>query len=292
MGIQNIFYTNSRIKAFWRISIFISLLFLAISPLILINNSYLQFFGAILILILGLYLNAKYLDKRDFLEYGLVLKKETFTDLLFGILIGVFAVSLILLIGKVTGVLLVSDFLSIPKLSLLLPFAFKMLLISMLEETFFRGYLFINLYDGFKSKRTSKKITLLIAVVLSSLLFGLAHFSNNNASLLSMALLTINGVVWCIPFIITKNLGLSIGLHMAWNFTQTQLGFTMSGNKALFSFYEIQNNGSDLLTGGDYGPEAGVLGLIGFIVMLLASLAYLNLKQKKTKTFHNTIHSK
>lgn len=292
MGIQNIFYTNSRIKAFWRISIFISLLFLAISPLILINNSYLQFFGAILILILGLYLNAKYLDKRDFLEYGLVLKKETFTDLLFGILIGVFAVSLILLIGKVTGVLLVSDFLSIPKLSLLLPFAFKMLLVSMLEETFFRGYLFINLYDGFKSKRTSKKITLLIAVVLSSLLFGLAHFSNNNASLLSMALLTINGVVWCIPFIITKNLGLSIGLHMAWNFTQTQLGFTMSGNKALFSFYEIQNNGSDLLTGGDYGPEAGVLGLIGFIVMLLASLAYLNLKQKKTKTFHNTIHSK
>ncbi len=177
-----------------------------------------------------------------------------------------------------------SDFLSISKPSLLFPFAFKMLLVSFLEETFFRGYLFTNILEGFKSKKTSNKQAVLIALIISSLLFGLAHFSNNNASIISITLLMINGMVWCIPFILTKNLGLSIGLHLSWNFTQTQIGLTMSGNKALNSFYKIENTGPDLFTGGDYGPEGGILGLIGFVVMLITTLAYLRITNK---TLHN-----
>lgn len=280
MDIRMLVYNNvGRIKAVWRILLFIFLLSISISPLILIENSYLQFVGALFILILGLYLNSKYLDKRDFQEYGLVFKKQTFTHLVIGILIGMLSVVSMLLIGKTTGIISVSEIISVPEPTLLIAFAFKMILVAILEETFFRGYLITNLYDGFKSKKTSKKQALLISLVISSLLFGLAHFNNNNASILSIILLTINGMIWGIPFIMTKNLGLSIGLHTAWNFTQTQLGFTMSGNKALSSFYSIENNGSDLLTGGEYGPEAGILGLIGLVFMLLISLIYLKLIQ-------------
>lgn len=280
MDFQTLFYNDiGQIKAIWRILIFIFLLSLSISPLILVDNSYLQFVGAVFILVLGLYLNSKYLDKRNFPEYGLIFKKETFAHLIFGIVIGIFSVVFMLLIGKKAGIISVSEFTLMPKSTSLLPFAFKMLLVAILEETFFRGYLFTNLYDGFKSKKLSKKQVVLVSLVVSSVLFGLAHFNNNNASMLSIVLLTINGMVWCIPFIITKNLGLSIGLHLAWNFTQTQLGFTMSGNKALSSFYKIENIGSDLLTGGEYGPEAGILGLIGFAIMLVMSLAYLKLKR-------------
>ncbi|GAA4273982.1 hypothetical protein GCM10022258_32760 [Aquimarina gracilis] len=96
-----------------------------------------------------------------------------------------------------------------------------------------------------------------------------------------MTLLTINGIVWCIPFVITKNLGLSTGLHAAWNFSQTLFGFTMSGNKSINSLLSIENIGSDLFTGGDYGPESGLLGLIGFVIMLLISLTYLKIKKHK-----------
>lgn len=156
-----------------------------------------------------------------------------------------------------------------------------MFLVGILEETFYRGYLLVNFYDGFKSKTISKKQSLFIAVILSSFLFGLAHFNNDNASIISMLFLTINGIVWCIPFIITQNLGLSIGLHTAWNFMQTLLGFTMSGNKAQHSFFTIENVGSDWLTGGEYGPEAGVLGLIGFAVMWSVSWLYLTIRHKK-----------
>lgn len=291
MNISNLFFNKNRqIKCIWRILIFVSLLFLAILPLFLIDNVYLQFFGAVSILIFGLYVNSKYLDKRKFSEYGLVLNKETFKNLLVGLTIGFSSVVLILVIGKSIGVLSVSSLLLIPKTSSLLLFSVKMLLISILEETFFRGYLFTNLYDGFNSKNLTKKQTLLISLILSSILFGLAHFSNNNASFFSITLLTFNGIVWCIPFIISKNLGLSIGLHTAWNFTQTQLGFTMSGNKSLNSLYKIENVGSDFFTGGEYGPEAGVLGFIGFVIMLLMSLLYLNYIHPK-KTLYNNVYN-
>ena len=85
-------------------------------------------------------------------------------------------------------------------------FAIKMFLVSILEETFFRGYLFTNFYDGFKSNKTSKKQAILISLIISSVLFGLAHFNTSSASVVSLVMLTINGIVWCIPFVITKNL--------------------------------------------------------------------------------------
>ncbi len=290
MNGRKLYYNDdNQIRTFWRIIIFVLLFSFAISPLILINNSYLQFIGAVFILLFALYINSKYLDKRNFSEYGIVLKTETFVYVFIGILIGVFSVILLVLIGKITGILKISDFLSIPKLSVVLLFAFKMFLVSILEETFFRGYLFTTLYGGFTSEKTSEKKVFLFSLFLSSVLFGLAHFGNHNASILSIAFLTINGMVWCIPFAITKNLGLSIGLHFAWNFTQTLLGFTMSGNKAINSLYRIENQKSDLLTGGEYGPEAGVLGLIGFGTMLLFSLSYLKIKQKRT--LHNTVYN-
>jgi membrane protease YdiL (CAAX protease family) len=284
MNAQNSFVKNNRLKTLWRILIFISALAFAISPLILLDNSYLQLFGALLVLIFGLYLNSKYLDKRDFSSYGLVFKKETFVHLLTGITIGVLSVVFMFFIGKVTGVLLVSETTSATSLQLSSLFALKMLLVGILEETFFRGYLFTNIYGGVKSKIITNQQAILIALLVSSVFFGLAHISTTNASIISTIFLSINGIVWCIPFVITKNLGLSIGQHMAWNFTQTQIGFTMSGNKTSNSFYRIENSGSDLLSGGEYGPEAGIIGLIGFTVMLLLSLTYLNLTRKNINT--------
>ncbi|WP_432279854.1 CPBP family intramembrane glutamic endopeptidase [Pricia mediterranea] len=105
-----------------------------------------------------------------------------------------------LLIGKKTDILSISESISMPKPQLAIPFAFKMFLVAILEETFFRGYLFTNLYEGFRSKKISDKQARLISLAVSSLLFGLAHFSNNHASILSIVLLTINGMVWCIQY--------------------------------------------------------------------------------------------
>lgn len=121
MKIQRIFYSDdNRFRTVWRILIFIALLSLSLSPLFLINNTYLQFLGAVFVLIFGLLFNAKYIDKRDFSAYGLVFKKATFIHLFVGMLIGIFSVVSILIIGRLTGSLSVSKLSFIPPTSLLL----------------------------------------------------------------------------------------------------------------------------------------------------------------------------
>ncbi|TSE05275.1 CPBP family intramembrane metalloprotease [Aquimarina algiphila] len=282
-AMNSLFYgDDNRFRAPWRILLFSILLLLSVLPLIWVKNSVLQFFGAVVILIVGLYLNAKYLDKRNFSEYGIVFKKNTIIYFLTGIIIGITSVAILLGIGSLIGALSITEFSTRLNIVALLFFGVKMFFVSIWEETFFRGYLFTNFNEGFQSSILSKNQSLIVALLLSSVLFGLAHFNNGNASFLSIFYLSINGIVWCVPFIITKNLGLSIGLHMSWNFAQSKLfGFTMSGNRSEESFIKIKNIGTDLWTGGEYGPEAGLLGLIGFALMLVLSLMYLKINRIK-----------
>lgn len=263
--------------------IFICLLLTAASPLILIKNSTLQFLGATIILISGLYLNAKYLDKRPFSDYGLKFTRISFRYCMVGILIGAVSVCFILVVGNLTGTLSISRYPNNPDLIHLLLFVLKMIFVAIIEESLYRGYFFTNLYETFQSNTNFNNLALFGAVGISSILFGLAHFGNDNASIFSIGFLIINGIVWCIPFVITKNLGLSIGLHASWNFSQSFLGFTMSGNKAVNSLFDIKNIGSEILTGGEYGPEAGIFGLIGFMTMFLLTLIYLKGITKRSK---------
>ncbi|MEZ4945421.1 MAG: CPBP family intramembrane glutamic endopeptidase [Cyclobacteriaceae bacterium] len=280
MSLEKLFYSSdNRLQLLWRIIIFISLLLLAIAPLLLINNSTLQFLGATVILIISLYLNARYIDKRAFSEYGLKCTNKTFLYSVVGILIGAISVGLLLGVGYFTGTLAISKHIGTPDGQLLLLFGLKMFFVAIIEESLYRGYLFTNFYETFQSKGNSNnRFAFIAAVGVSSTLFGLAHFSTNNASVISIGFLIINGIVWCIPFIITNNLGLSIGMHFSWNFFQSFFGFTMSGNKASDSLLIIKNIGHPIWTGGDYGPEAGLLGLLGFLSMLLLSLVYLRVR--------------
>ena len=276
MIFSKLLYNKSQqLRTLWKIVIFTILLIIVVLPLLFIANKTIQFLGALLVLILGLKLNSIFLDKREFSDYGLVLSSRTFRLLAVGSLIGFCTVVLLVILGNSLNWISVSKVISASSQSLLALFAFKMLLVAIIEETFFRGYLFTSLIEVFKKKKSSNRQSIILALILSSTCFGLAHLGNSHASLLSLVALTINGIVWCIPFILTKNLGLSIGLHTMWNFAQTQIGFTMSGNSANNPLYKIENIGADFLTGGDYGPEAGVLGLIGFGSMLLLTLLYL-----------------
>jgi hypothetical protein len=259
--------------------VFVFLLVVGISPLLMVNNVHVQFLGASLVLVFVLQLNAKFLDRTNFSEYGLALNYTTLSHGLVGMLIGILTVILILGIGWITQMISVTQSTNTINFTTMGLFGIKMLLVAFVEETFFRGYLFTTIYHGVIS--SNRKRAILWALIGSSFLFGLAHSFTNHASVFSILLLSINGLVWCIPFIITKNLGLSIGMHFTWNFSQTQIGFAMSGNEPANSYFNITNHGPDLLTGGSYGPEAGILGLIGYIIMLGLSLIFLNGTQKK-----------
>jgi hypothetical protein len=66
-----------------------------------------------------------------------------------------------------------------------------------------------------------------------------------------------------------------MGLHMAWNFFEGNVfGFPVSGWGTLgATFLFIEQSGPPLLTGGTFGPEAGVLtiaaSILGALMILL-----------------------
>ena len=63
-------------------------------------------------------------------------------------------------------------------------------------------------------------------------------------------------------FKFSGSLWLPIGIHWAWNFTQGNVfGFSVSGTGKRESILNSMVNGPDLVTGGDFGPEASVVAV-------------------------------
>ncbi len=74
--------------------------------------------------------------------------------------------------------------------------------------------------------------------------------------------------------LLTGELALPIGLHIAWNFFEGNVfGFPTSGAQAGATFIAIAQGGPELWTGGLFGPEAGLVVVPA--LLLGAALIYL-----------------
>ena len=109
-----------------------------------------------------------------------------------------------------------------------------------------------------------------IAVALASVAFGLIHAANDHATALSVTSNALGGLMYALAFVRTNRIWMPIGLHAAWNFVQgTLLGFPVSGetdwSAGLVRQAEV---GNDLLTGGAFGPEGGLVGIAFRLVVI------------------------
>ncbi len=141
------------------------------------------------------------------------------------------------------------------------------------EELVSRGYLLRTMAQGFVGRRLRAPYALAIAVVLSSLLFALGHVNNPNTSLVSTVNIVFAGIVLALPYVLTGRLAASIGFHATWNFFQsTVYGFPTSGFESPASALLIEQGGPPGWTGGAFGPEAGLLGLLALVLAAAAIL--------------------
>lgn len=224
--------------------------------------------------LLTLVLMARWIDRRPFWEYTGRINAQWWLDLAAGLLLGVLLMALIfiveLLLGwvTVTGTF-VNGSIEPFVLSITLPLI-TFLAVGIYEELIIRGYLLTNLAEGLHGARIGAQGATLIAWVISSVVFGILHALNPNATLISTFNLMLAGLFLGLAYILTGSLALPIGLHITWNFAQGNLfGFPVSGNTGnTATFIAIEQGGPDLITGGAFGPEAG---LIGIAAMLLGS---------------------
>lgn len=133
------------------------------------------------------------------------------------------------------------------------------------EEMIFRGIIF---------RQIDERWNTWTALIVSALLFGFIHLPNNGATWWSSLAIAIEaGLMLGAAYKWSGSLWLPIGIHWAWNFTQGNIfGASVSGNVAGGSLLEMQVNGPDIITGGDFGPEASIvavtLGIIYTLVFL------------------------
>ena len=123
------------------------------------------------------------------------------------------------------------------------------------EELLFRGYPFQSMMQG---------MTFLPAMLLVSVAFAAAHAGNPNITILALGNIALAGVWLSFAYLTTRALWLPIGLHFAWNFSQTTLfGFPTSGVAVHSdSLLELAQSGPEWVTGGMFGPEGGILATI------------------------------
>jgi uncharacterized protein len=221
---------------------------------------------------LGTLISGRWLDRRKFKDFGLSVSKTWLRDFAFGLFLGAFLMGLIFLFGWLTGnIQVVGHFRSytesgkflIPVLQSLISYIF----VGFYEELISRGYHLINLSEGLKGKLFGKRWALILAFTLSSVVFGVLHLSNPNANWVSTLNLSLAGMFLGLGMVLTGSLAIPIGLHITWNFFQGNVfGFAVSGMMTSATLIVTDSVGPVWLTGGKFGPEAGVLGLVAMLI--------------------------
>lgn len=136
------------------------------------------------------------------------------------------------------------------------------IIVGLQEEVLSRGYHLQNMAEA---------MSLQWAMFLSSAIFALLHMSNPFVSIGSILGLLAAGYFLAFAWWRTGNLWLPIGLHVGWNFFEGAIfGYPVSGLQG-FSLIQQTVQGPELVTGGAFGPEAGLVVfpaiLIGAVII-------------------------
>jgi membrane protease YdiL (CAAX protease family) len=208
-----------------------------------------------------LYLFMRFVEKRKFKELGLKIKDRGF-DLLAGVIIGLIVMATGFFLLIVLNETNVQNF-NLDLEEVLLSIGVFMA-VSISEELLCRGYIQRNLMYSFNNY---------IALIVSSLLFALAHSFNPNLSWIALAGLFGAGILLGLSYIYTKNLWFPISLHFSWNLFQAYFGFNVSGQE-FYSIVEFNIAEENILNGGKFGFEASIFSLILQIALILLIFRY------------------
>jgi uncharacterized protein len=289
---------EGRPRAGWRILIIIvlviaGLLFQAMLPI----PHWLKYIATAILFTFIVWFTGRLVDNRPFTSFGLQLSPIWWRELWFGVIFASFVSITLFAIGAALGWYEIHGFgwqngdytRFFNKFALYLT---MMICVGYYEELLFRGYLNLNLFEGFcgKNSKTSLKPAF-FSIILISALFGIVHANNPNATIFGIINVFLAGLMLGIPFFATGRIAMSIGIHFAWNYVQGPiLGLPVSGMTFSKSVLIVQSEGPAFLAGGRFGFEGGIIGFIGILLISLVVWWYLR-RMGYTKMVHPAIQS-
>lgn len=205
-------------------------------------------------------------DRRPLVSVGLQLDFAAGRQFLAGLALGAVLMGAVFVIEAALGWLRVMRVLSLPQvLAHAALWLVALLPAAAAEELMLRGYTFQALEEQWGGGA---------ATVLTAVAFGAVHGVNPHAGWASFWGILVSGILFGVAFMVTRRLWLPIGLHAAWNlFEGPVLGFPVSGI-SFPSAVSTLITGPRLWTGGSFGPEAGLLGILAAVagaVLLFAA---------------------
>jgi membrane protease YdiL (CAAX protease family) len=207
---------------------------------------------------LTLLIMVRLLDTAPLAGFGIALHEGWFRDVVVGhgVAAGMLGLTLAgsFILGH-TRVVWTGSFSAIP--AILLTVA-ALALSAFTEEFIFRGYPLQVLLKGLGPSG---------AIALISFFFGLIHWTNPGATGMSVLGTVLAGVALSVAYLKTRSIWFPYGIHLGWNLgLSVVLGFPMSGIRTE-AFLTTIVDGSEAILGGNYGPEAGLLGCGIFVVV-------------------------
>lgn len=221
--------------------------------------------------LLSMFLAGRYLDRRPFRDYGFRRGKGWWRDFFFGLGLGALLMALVFLLQAALGWIQIKGFFppnpAAPFWVGFLVDLVTFICVGIYEEMLMRGYILRNLAEGLNLRWLTPARALLLATFLSSIFFSFLHLANPGASLMSFLNIFLAGIFLSLGFILTGELALPIGLHIAWNFFQgVVFGFPVSGVAAVSPLISIEQVNQGWMTGGIFGPEAGGVGILAMLL--------------------------
>ena len=152
--------------------------------------------------------------------------------------------------------------------SYMLPAVAMALSSGILEELVFRAVLFRVVEEWLGSW---------VSLAVSSLVFGFVHLINPAATVLGAVFISVEaGLLLAAAYMLTRRLWMSIGFHIAWNYTQSGIfSGIVSGGDTDPGLLKSNTDGPVLLTGGTVGLEASLTAFVlctatGIVLLVLA----------------------
>ena len=219
------------------------------------------------------FFRVKVIEKRSFSSIGFN-KNNWLKKYSLGFLIGLAMMSIIVLILFPFGYITVEKNpiqpVGISAIASVLVILFGWIIQGATEEIVTRGWL-LNVL--------STKYNIGVGLLISSTLFGLMHLTNPNVNYIAVINIILVGLFYGLYVIKTNDLWAVCGMHSAWNFAQGNIfGFKVSGlDVSVGSLIDLNLVGSDVVTCGIFGPEAGITATF----ILLASIGILLFIDKK-----------
>jgi membrane protease YdiL (CAAX protease family) len=214
----------------------------------------------------SVWLAARVLDRRRFVDFGLHLNQDWWMDFGFGLALGALLMTILFLVEWAAGWVTPTGTLYTPSgggpIVLMIPvYLYASSCVAIYEELLARGYQLKNMAEGFAGLgRIGPKGGIMISVLVSSLIFVLMHVATPDVNPIGVLHIFLAGALLALGYILTGELAIPIGLHITWNFFQENV-FGFDATTDLPSLITIQQAGDTLITGGDLGPQSGLIGL-------------------------------